>query len=119
MNCRQFGWALAGPFDVSRESVSLFVIVETKGTRSACIQSDGLVLPVSPACPVRIPESRGYGCLIESATVLLPPVRGEAQGLLRFTGLWQPSFQARVCAMPMEIALKNAEFYLQFGRRPE
>src|SRR5271165_2420689 len=70
-------------------------------------------------CWWRIRESRGYGCLIESAAVLLPPVRGEAQSRLCFTGLWQPSFQARVCAMPIEIALKSAEFFLQVGRRPE
>jgi hypothetical protein len=73
----------------------------------------------SVTCWWRIPESRGYGCLIESAAVLLPPVRGEAQSRLCFTGLWQPSFQARVCAMPIEIALKSAEFFLQVGRRPE
>ena len=36
--------------------------------------------------------------------MLLPPVRGKAQGRLCFTGLWQPSFQARVCAMPIEIS---------------
>ena len=55
---------------------AIYARVSTTGNQSVEMQLRDL--REMAACWWRIPESRGYGYLIESATVLLPPVGGKA-----------------------------------------